>query len=367
MALTSGTWKKQSFSIMQGDANQVVKTLPVIHDIVTSPPYFRKRKYGDSGMEMGNEKSVEDYVHNLVGVLNAVPLHHRGSVWVNVSDTRKPKGGLWMVPERFAMAMVDSGWHLVDNVIWAKVLDDNDGSAEGTCMIEPAHRRLNGNGWEYFYRFVRDPKTCFFDSCAVRIPRENCDIQGYLPNTLMRVVTSVNGRACHNVWRVPMGQTKYKHYAVFPEELVERPVAMTCPMRVSVDGITLVERVVEMVEYDEGRNSKRAIGKYKSLEGDYDADTSQMVSGRLDTGRTYVARKPETKAWIGIDGQPFTAGTVLDPFCGTGTTGVVALRLGRSFIGIDLYDEFREIAAERCHAVFKIMDGHGLDPWTLHA
>jgi hypothetical protein len=86
----------------------------------------------------------------------------------------------------------------------------------------------------------------------------------------------------------------------------------------------------------------------------------------VDPGRAYVPRKPETKGWVGNGKQPFVAGTVLDPFCGTGTTGVVALRMGRSFIGIDLYAEFQVIAAERCEGVFNMMEQHQLDPWTLH-
>jgi len=39
---------------------------------------------------------------------------------------------------------------------------------------------------------------------------------------------------------------------------------------------------------------------------------------------------------------------VLDPFCGSGTTGEVALKLGRNFVGLELYDEYAEIAEERC-------------------
>ena len=39
--------------------------------------------------------------------------------------------------------------------------------------------------------------------------------------------------------------------------------------------------------------------------------------------------------------------TVLDPFCGSGTTGVVALRHGRSFIGIELNPEYVELARQR--------------------
>ena len=40
-------------------------------------------------------------------------------------------------------------------------------------------------------------------------------------------------------------------------------------------------------------------------------------------------------------------GTVLDPFCGSGTTGVVALKHGRNFIGIELNPKYVEMAKRR--------------------
>ena len=46
------------------------------------------------------------------------------------------------------------------------------------------------------------------------------------------------------------------------------------------------------------------------------------------------------------DAEPVPA-VVLDPFCGSGTTGVVALRHGRSFIGIELNPEYVEMARKR--------------------
>lgn len=38
---------------------------------------------------------------------------------------------------------------------------------------------------------------------------------------------------------------------------------------------------------------------------------------------------------------------ILDPFCGSGTTGVAAVRFGRGFIGIDINKEFLEISKKR--------------------
>jgi len=65
--------------------------------------------------------------------------------------------------------------------------------------------------------------------------------------------------------------------------------------------------------------------------------------GRNDTGSPYVARKPESLGWtdIAVGAQP---GTVFDPFAGIGTTGIVALRLGRSFLGCELYPDHADKA-----------------------
>src|SRR5262249_21450093 len=149
-------------------------------------------------------KKVSEYVELLCDVFGGVNLQPRGSVWVNIGDKRQ--GGLSLIPERFAIAMTDRGWRLMDSVIWAKVYDNDDGTTEGNCMIEPALRRLNGNGWEPFYRFVKSVHP-YCDHCAVRIPRnqqmgEHQASKRYMPKTLMEVETATDGRVAHNVWKV---------------------------------------------------------------------------------------------------------------------------------------------------------------------
>ena len=66
-------------------------------------------------------------------------------------------------------------------------------------------------------------------------------------------------------------------------------------------------------------------------------------------GTLGLVRDTQTTGWqptCGHDAEPIPA-TVLDPFCGSGTTGVVALRHGRSFIGIELNPEYVEMARNR--------------------
>lgn len=124
--------------------------------VVTSPPFFGKRRYGTSKHELGQEENVDDYLSNIIAGFDAIQIHPLGSVWVNMGDTRG-REGLLLAPERFVISMVERGWHLVDDVIWAKTVVQIDGSTTGHCMVEPTvnHNRLNGNASDQLYRFTR--------------------------------------------------------------------------------------------------------------------------------------------------------------------------------------------------------------------
>jgi DNA modification methylase len=175
------TCSSEPFSIIRGNAIGVVKQLPTKMDsVITSPAYYQQRIYGTSSSELRRESSVAEYISNLVDVFKAVPLNPWGSIWVNIGDKRGKQGELPGIPDRFVTAMCDAGFYRIDNVIWAKESVRIDGTSVGHCMIEPAPRRLNGNGHEPFYRFVLDPKQVWSDTCAVRIPRNNVEDVRYL-------------------------------------------------------------------------------------------------------------------------------------------------------------------------------------------
>ena len=138
-------------------------------------------------------------------------------------------------------------------------------------------------------------------------------------------------------------------------------------------GGKLIERKVKWIEYEESRGSKRIFGKYTAL-GEYDGKESKKMTGRVDSGRSYIPRMPQTVGW-GFLGEKelvdckkgkFEEGIVMDPFCGTGTTGEVALKFGRSFIGIDLYEEFAEMTEKRCKETLAYLNQNKLNPWKLH-
>lgn len=377
---------KLTYNIQQGDSKSLIDNIESyipygdkVHCVVTSPPYFNQKKYGNNDeSEIGREKTVDDFVNNLVDLFNRVPLHPRGSVWVNIWDKRDKNGALSLSCEKFVLAMQESGWHMVDKVIWAKAAYFDDGTSVGSPQPEPAYGRLNSNCFEYLYRFVRDVKEAWADTCAVRVPRKGGDNEPYLPEELMSITTSTDGRNLGNVWQTKSGQTNKKHYATYPESLISRPIAMTCPMFLDQSTGEMSERLVEFVEYDEKPKPKKL--KYKELDifgddseeekprgrvfGKYTGTKTKEefeLNGRCDVGKTYVPRKPETVGWT-LDNEKCHPGIVFDPFCGSGTTAAVALKLGRSFVGFDLYENYCDMTRVRCEEVLKNLRDKNINP-----
>ena len=249
-------FSSKPYEIYCGDALETIRRLKAggtkIDCVISSPPYFNQRKYGDDPREIGRGTGrgkglteVDSYVTTLVDVFKEIPLRPWASVWVNVGDKRGPNKGLMGVPLHFFVAMERAGFTLTDNVVWAKEVDLPDGKSIGHCMIEPAPGRLNGNGWEFLFRFVVDPEKAWSDTCAVQIPRDRgrffhegteTPVEQHPYSKAMKCATSLEGRNLTNVWYVGNSRKGRNHYAAFPEELIERPVAMTCPEWLVDDG-----------------------------------------------------------------------------------------------------------------------------------
>jgi len=390
------------YQIYEGDAMETLRRLAaggVLFDcVVTSPPYYQQRRYGKDPRESGQEPDVSSFVASLVGLFGEVPLRPWANVWANIGDKRKD-GALLAVPDRFFVAMRDAGFFLLDEVVWAKEVVLADGTSVGRCMTDPAGWRLNGNGWEPLFRFARHPGKAWSDVSAVRIPRDakrffhkgtegmvgkdpkggggtGLPVEQHRYSASMRCVTSLEGRVPSSVWQIGTSRSGRGHFSSFPRELVERPVAMTCPEYLVDDGgeIRPRERIVEQTEYYEGPGKgKRIFGQYSLLnehsgspapagEGAEERDAAtREKAGRADYARQYIPRYPKTLGWTHADKPLAGPGIVLDPFVGTGTTGEVAILLGRRFVGIDLYPESVSQATGRCEKAFEefrsCMDG----------
>ena len=305
--------------LLTGDALEVLRTLPnnLVDTVITSPPYFRLRDYGVPG-QLGLERHVDEWVERLQAVMAELArvLKPGGSVWLNLSDSyeRTGKSGslpksLLLGPERLLLRLLADGWIVRNQVVWAKT---NPIPASVRDRLTASHERV--------FFLVRS-RRYYFDLDAIRVPHRSrrrptnrqpergpppawagplAGSQHGLDRLHARGLAGhTGGKNPGDVWRLPTAGFRGAHFAVFPEALVERPLRASCPERTC-----------------------RACG------------TPWRPRGK----------RPAPDCSCGSDWQP---GLVLDPLIGSGTVAVVAERLGRDWLGIDLNPAFIDLARQR--------------------
>ena len=228
---------------------------------VTSPPYYNLRDYKNSG-QIGTENTVKDFVENLCKVFDEIYriLKPTGSCWVNIGDTYDKKR-LLQVPSRFEIAMCDRGWHLRNEIIWSK---------PNPQPISSKDRFWSNH--EKFFWFVKDVKKYYFNRDAILVPQAEISIRRMFSKNNMSKrkdfnATSKEGFAISSnsqdkhyarmreemgidkefnyeelirsgkcptrpefdTWNVPSVTYKGAHFAVYPPELIEKPVLSCCP------------------------------------------------------------------------------------------------------------------------------------------
>lgn len=324
-------------TVIVGDARKALGDLPEnsVDCVVTSPPYFRLRNYG-RGDQIGLESSVDGWVDELRLVARGLArvLKPTGTLWLNLGDTYSahqgdgaPAKSLVLGPERLALALMADGWILRNKIIWSKP----------NPMPSSVRDRLSCT-WEVVYCFARS-RSYYFDLDAMRVPhagsatritrkaRRQRSPAWSVPESWRGPRTGSNdgldrlkasgvrghslGKNPGDVWVIPTAGYRGAHHAVFPEKLVQRPVLAGCP-----------EQVCSECGVPWRRQKHRVVG-------------GVAVIGEM-------AAACECGGSVGT--RP---GVVLDPFMGAGTTAIVAEKLGREWLGIELNPMFAEQANAR--------------------
>ncbi len=122
-----------------------------VASIVTSPPYFAMRNYGNGENELGLEKDREDYINNLINIFNECHrvLKDDGSLVVNINE-KVENGAYQGVVHEFVYKMIKTGWRLNDEIIWLK----NNPVYTGGKRTVRSH--------EYIFHFVKSNSTDFY-------------------------------------------------------------------------------------------------------------------------------------------------------------------------------------------------------------
>jgi DNA modification methylase len=394
-----------------GDCREVIATMPAesVHCVVTSPPYWGLRSYGTtsqvwggdpehdhewgpaigvrettyggktrwqhvengrgdfqesrqdredwlrSDVEQGNycdcgawrgdlglEPTPEQFVANIVSVFREVRrvLRPDGTVWLNLGDCYatgagargyggkhsyvrdyarsqpnrmrlvglKPKD-LVGIPWRVAFALQADGWYLRSDIIWAKpnpmpesITDRPTRSHEYIFLLSKSAR--------YYYDHISVKERASYDGTQKNTGHENKSYPGANgPRDIL-----VSGRNLRSVWTIATQPYPGAHFATFPRKLVEPCIKAGTSER----GVCP----------ECGASWRRVVDRWQRS--------------------------------CAHSGEPVPA-TVLDPFGGSGTVAVVAQRLGRRAILIDLSADYCRQAIERIGRARGAGDGPALD------
>jgi DNA modification methylase len=273
--------------IVHADSTEFLATLPDgrIDCTITSPPYFRQRDYGSTD-QIGQEQTPREYVDRMVALFQQCyrATSPTGSLWLVLGD-KYLDGQLLGMPWRVAIALAESGWVLRSDIIWHK-----------PNAMPSAVKNRPTTDHEYVFFFTKSRENYYYDADAVRQPHVTFTAQS----------------------RMRGGRRHFGQRDGTPEQ-----------------------------GKNQGNNNLHT-GRWDQAFHPKGRNRRTVWSVPLSKFReAHFAVFPETLVeTCMLAGSP-AGGLVLDPFLGSGTTAVVATRLGRRYLGIECVPEYCEMAARR--------------------
>jgi len=296
---------RNSATIYIGDCIESLKSMPEksVHTCVTSPPYWGLRDYGHDG-QIGLEDTPEDYVANLVEVFREVRrvLRDDGTLWLNLGDSyaNTGAGDLSKVGgftgQRIRARSIPAGLKPKDlvGIPWRVAF------------------ALQADGW-----YLRQ------------------DIIWSKPNPMLESVTDRCTKAHEYLFLLAKSERYYYDAAAIAEPAIHA-------------GATVLNNNGKNAQMGKHGQTRRG---FLRPDGVTVAETRNRRSVWTITTKPYkgahFATFPEELIEPMILAGSSNDGLVLDPFSGSGTTGAVALRLGRNFVGCELNPEYVKLAESR--------------------
>ncbi|MBA3322580.1 MAG: site-specific DNA-methyltransferase [Pyrinomonadaceae bacterium] len=281
--------------VLVGDSLELARRLPpdFVKCMITSPPYFGHREYSENGhlreLELGRENEPQVYVQRMVALFDELRrvLHPAGTLWLNLGDTYRD-GQLVGIPWRVALGLQDAGWLLRSEIIWHKP-NAMPSSVKNRPTTAHEHLFLLAKSSDYFYNAdaIREPHVTFTAESKMKGGRNHF---GKREGTPERGKNKGNPNLHNSRWDQafhPLGRNKRTVWNI-------------------------------------------PLGKFRG---------------------THFAVFPEPLVECCILAGTSAGDLVLDPFMGSGTTAIVARRLERHFLGLELIPEYAEMTFKRVKEV----------------
>jgi DNA modification methylase len=301
-------------AIIAGDCIEGMRTIAagVVHTCVTSPPYWGLRDYGVDG-QIGLEATPDAYVARLVDVMREVRrvLRDDGTLWLNLGDsyaaTTKGSGGQTEKQSSNAESFhAVRGWAIPDG-------------------LKP--KDLVGIPWRVAFALQADGWYL------------RSDVIWHKPNPMPESVTDRPTKAHEYVFLLAKQERYFYDAAAIAEAATyagdQLGIVRGTKRRATAMGVAPSGNEAPGADADIGSTRNRR--------------TVWTITPEPFDGAHFATMPPELARLCILAGSPY-GGLVLDPFTGSGTTGVVARQHGRAFVGCELNPEYVAMAEKRIGA-----------------
>jgi site-specific DNA-methyltransferase (adenine-specific) len=420
--------------IIQGNTLTELKKFPdeCVDLVITSPPYYGLRKYGDYKEQIGLEETFYEYLKKILDITYEIKrvLKPTGQFWLNMGDCyggsgmgmsyvgqtcgpnsvlkgkldKFPKVGhsrgrmdkcLLMMPERISLKMIDEQrWILRNKIKWAKqILNFKEKRTYGGVMPTSVKDRLNESGEELYF-FVKNKKY-YSNLDAVRLPPQS-ELNYERPRMGQGNQTIYEQKRAAGIvrqrnyteskynkfnYRVrdakrKAGQPQFraseeeiKRYNEIPEDYGKKKIInlpdkgknlnrwMSGTPNYTYRNKTLIDPNIKGLRQASEPGEPNALNSAgKNLPTIWLIQSEpHNFQKELGVSTDHFAIFPQSLCEIPIKFGCPPNGIVLDPFMGSGTTAIVAKKLGRNFIGIELNQDYIAIAEKRINSIPKTL------------
>jgi len=350
-----------------------------VNTCITSPPYWGLRDYNGEEEQLGLEDTPELFVDNLVKVFREVKrvLKDDGTVWLNLGDTysshkdckstaqslakgtqaevahvidkgrsvsrntkKLKQAGLKNkdligIPWRVALALQADGWYLRQDIIWHKP-NPMPESVKDRCTKSHEYIFLLSKNVKYYFDYEAIKEDAVGNSPNNKKPHKHQGQPFSRTKENLVNIQAVEKRNKRSVWTVTTKPFKGAHFATFPMDLIEPCVLAGCPEKICFSCSKPYERVMQKPKPLKVKRGRRAGTDDRLIGGVLDKYNKENPPIDLGLQKQCDCNTKETKA-----------GTVLDPFGGSGTTAIVANKHNRNAVMCELNKEYVGIAKER--------------------
>lgn len=320
-------------TIIEGNSVQILQDFDdeCVDLIITSPPYFQQRDYGNGESGIGNEDTESEYLKNLLKVFDECVriIKKTGSIVFNLGD-KYLNGNLGLIPYKFAIeAKETNDVFLINQLTWAKL--NPTPRQEKRKLIQAT---------EPFFIFAKS-KDYYFD------------LDSYLKH-LDEFNKNGKSKPSENLGKKYFELIESSDLSKDEKQKAKYELKETINLihQGEIVGFRMKIRGIHKLAYggqDGGRNNQIKNNGFTVIKILGNKMKKDLIESPVEITKDnhHPAVYPSYIIQELIKLLSKENDIILDPFCGSGTTCLAAKTLERNFIGIDINSEYVKLANER--------------------